>query len=215
MLYSIHPSRTRRGEVHLGVAVAVSLLLSLGLSFLLSWLGQPAHGHFTDEDVTLRVDGPYVDVTGIFNYVNDGRRTWRPDFVFPFTSRPSAFDLSGTLDEVEVKPLGMQFRGPVARYRFPPLRPGHRLSVRMRFRQRHLGMGVLYPAGDTRWWKQELDEARFTIQVPLDRKLSQCTYPIRKHQTVGKQRCYWIRMKDFNPEKDLMFHWTRVDAKEE
>lgn len=182
----------------------LGLLVCIAITAGLSSLGPRERARMLREDVTFRVEGPLLDVVGLYVYRAEGERPWRPHFAMR-AGPIDGLEVSGTVDGELAPPVQAEVVGDTVRYAFNPIAPGQTLEVRLHYRQRHLGKGAVYAAADA---GGPIPEASYTIMLPPPLKLGQCTWPVRRHAEVGELQHYYIRLTEFRPEKDLMFHWV-------
>jgi hypothetical protein len=175
----------------------------------------PAFGQradFVREDVTFHCDATALRVEGLYWFANRSGHPVRSELFYPFPELPG-----GTIDSIRVFSLSAGRRidirtGDRHGISFPLFLASFDTALlRIGYRQTCHGDSAVYLLTTTQTWRKSLDRAEFKLVVPESVVMERFSYEPQKTYHIGREKIYYWEMTGFMPEKDMIFHFKRVE----
>ena len=155
---------------------------------------------FFKEDVTIEILDEKVKVTGVYFFENLTQVGKRIKFYYPFPVDSNHYfpDTISIAYPFEKDSGGIYFS--------LSLRPNSIDSFKITYEQRIEEAFFRYITTTTKVWKRPIKEANFTIIAPETLSV-RANYAFSARTSIDEYLHYFIQIKDFFPEEDLVIEW--------
>lgn len=193
--------------------MVVAALCSCALALGYPRLNPTPQGQMLELQAQVAVWGHAMRVKASYLFASQGGSDWLPDLYLHHPPGPVRdLKIVGQLGEATMRPLLLDSQKEAVHVIFAPIPPKRQFTVHATFAHSDLGQGGVCYTSLARYYGQPLQKLEVDLVLPRTRKLSQCTYRIHDHSDEPGRRVYRIRLQDYLPREDLMFHWTEVPA---
>ncbi len=161
---------------------------------------------FFKEDITFRLDSTYIDVEGVYWFLNNYDKPVFSDIFYPFpVSSGSEIDSIRLFNITagQKTKYNLESGSGISFNLFIP--PKDTVLFQIGYRQKLNGDSAVYILRSTQVWGKPLERAEYKLMTSLIFKIKNFSYLPDKIYKIDNKKIYYWKKENFMPKVDMVF----------